>query len=162
MTSADHSSALYEYMREKFDFLCALGFRRIYSTDACTFASSNFHYSLVKSLYGERPEERLTFIPENVEGPDPYSGLQYYLADYFSVWDSISKRSTGKSADYRAIETSANLLQTHSWIIEDPKWLKDPAFLLATKKAQDWLEDQLSHGRFPSLRQHVEYLQTLK
>lgn len=126
------------------------------------FISQNFNYVLLRGRYGEGPEERLIFLPEGVEAPSVYMGLQYYLDDYWSAWRSAEMQIDIAHPDARRIGTCCLLLESDDWVLTDPTWMRDSAFLSACQRLKNWFQQNLSSGGFPQAEEVTVQLRKMK
>ena len=152
----------YEYAAAEFEFLTGLGFRKEVKAGEVDFTSKDFNYVLLKDRYGESPREKLLFLPEGVEAPSAYIGLQYYLDDYWGAWRSAEMKVRVVHPDARRITICCILLKSHDWLLLDPKWMRDAAFLSACQSLQDWFQQTLISGRIPHAEEITLRLRNMK
>lgn len=162
MTSKESSLSLFEFSCKEFEFLESLGFAKSRKNNAIYFSSNDFQYELMEGRYGEGPSEKLILLPENVEGPSPYVALQYYLNDYWEFWKKIEIKINEPDEEKKRIKVGCILLNNNSWILTNPRWIRDADFLRACDELKNWFREELSGGKFPAKEDITQFLRSLK
>jgi len=126
------------------------------------FESKDLKFVLWKNRYGDEPEEKFFAANLDVEFPSPYAALQYYLNDYLQVWRGIESEIEESDPQRRRILTECALLKKFSWVLSDPRWLRDEGFLLACAELRRWFIEKIANGNFPEKKDVINFLRAFK